>query len=128
MPSFYEFFAGAGMARAGLGAGWTCLFANDFDAKKGLTYQANWGTGGELRVGDVREMTPGDLPGRADLIWGSFPCQDLSLAGVGAGLKGVQFKTDGDAFSGGGKPAEADDFDELGAPSDEEGGDDPLAA
>ncbi|MCL4166186.1 UNVERIFIED_CONTAM: hypothetical protein GTU68_029537, partial [Idotea baltica] len=24
----------------------------------------------------------------ADLIWGSFPCQDLSLAGGGAGLKG----------------------------------------
>ena len=49
MSEFYEFFAGGGMARAGLGAGWTCLFANDFDHKKGLTYQANWGTGGELR-------------------------------------------------------------------------------
>ena len=48
--------------------------------------------------------------------------------GLGAGLKGVQFKRDGDAFSGGGKPAEADDFDELGAPDSEEGGDDPLAA
>ena len=45
--------------------------------------------------------------------------------GLGAGLKGVQFKRDGDAFSGGGKPAEADDFDELGAP---DGEDDPLAA
>jgi DNA (cytosine-5)-methyltransferase 1 len=44
MGSYYEFFAGGGMARAGLGAGWTCLFANDFDPKKGLTYQANWGT------------------------------------------------------------------------------------
>ena len=54
MPGFYEFFAGGGMVRAGLGAGWTCLFANDFDARKGLTYQANWGTGGELTVGDVR--------------------------------------------------------------------------
>ena len=44
MGRFYEFFAGAGMARAGLGPGWTCLFANDFDFKKGLTYQDNWGT------------------------------------------------------------------------------------
>ena len=52
MPSFYEFFAGGGMARAGLGSSWTCLFANDFDHKKGLAYQANWGTGGELKVGD----------------------------------------------------------------------------
>jgi DNA (cytosine-5)-methyltransferase 1 len=87
-PSFYEFFAGGGMARAGLGRSWTCLFANDFDPKKGLTYQANWGTGGELHIGDIRAITAADVPGHADLIWGSFPCQDLSLAGVGAGLKG----------------------------------------
>jgi DNA (cytosine-5)-methyltransferase 1 len=88
MASFYEFFAGGGMARAGLGDTWTCLFANDFDAKKGQTYEANWGDGGELKVGDVRAITAATLPGYADLIWGSFPCQDLSLAGVGAGLKG----------------------------------------
>lgn len=88
MGSFYEFFAGGGMARAGLGEAWTCLFANDFDPKKGLAYQANWGTGGELTVGDVRKVRAADLPGRADLVWGSFPCQDLSLAGVGAGLQG----------------------------------------
>ena len=43
MKSFYEFFAGGGMARAGLGSDWTCLFANDFDRKKGATYQLNWG-------------------------------------------------------------------------------------
>ena len=34
MPEFYEFFAGGGMARAGLGQDWQCLFANDFDARK----------------------------------------------------------------------------------------------
>ena len=73
------------MARAGLGTHWTCLFANDFDHKKGLAYQANWGTGGELKVGDVNAVTTDDLPGQADLVWGSFPCQDLSLAGGGAG-------------------------------------------
>jgi len=28
--SFYEFFAGGGMARAGLGEDWACHFANDF--------------------------------------------------------------------------------------------------
>jgi len=93
MPSFYEFFAGGGMARAGLGDGWTCLFANDFDTKKGLTYQANWGTRGELTVGDVRKIKAAELPGHADLIWGSFPCQDLSLAGGGAGLKGERSGT-----------------------------------
>ncbi len=84
--TFYEFFAGGGMARQGLGPGWACLFANDFDGKKGLAYQANHGAGGELKVGDVRQVTPDELPGAADLAWGSFPCQDLSLAGVGAGL------------------------------------------
>lgn len=81
------------MARAGLGDNWTCTFANDFDGKKGLSYQANWGAGGELNVGDVRGVKTIHLPGEADLMWGSFPCQDLSLAGVGAGLKGERSGT-----------------------------------
>ena len=33
---------------------------------------------------------PRDLPGLADLAWASFPCQDLSLAGAGAGLDGAR--------------------------------------
>jgi len=93
MPSFYEFFAGGGMARAGLGKGWSCLFANDFDTKKGLTYQLNYPTGDVLRIDDVRKIKAAELPGHADLIWGSFPCQDLSLAGGGAGLKGERSGT-----------------------------------
>lgn len=92
MGHFYEFFAGGGMARAGLGDGWECLFANDFDPKKGASYKANWG-GDELRIGDVAALTTADLPGRADLAWASFPCQDLSLAGAGAGLKGERSGT-----------------------------------
>jgi hypothetical protein len=43
MASFYEFFAGGGMARAGLGPDWQCLLANDFDPKKAASYAANWG-------------------------------------------------------------------------------------
>lgn len=93
MPSFYEFFAGGGMARSGLGKRWTCLFANDFDAKKGMTYQRNWGAGRELHIGDVKKVTTDQLPDEADLVWGSFPCQDLSLAGAGAGLKGERSGT-----------------------------------
>jgi hypothetical protein len=46
--------------------------------------------------------------------------------GLGAGLKGVQFRGKGDAFSGGGIPADADDFDEIAAPEDGES--DPLTA
>ena len=89
-PTLYEFFAGGGMVRAGLGAGWTCAFANDFDPKKARAYRANWGDGGELTVGDVAAVRPRELPGRADLMWGSFPCQDLSEAGNGAGLGGAR--------------------------------------
>jgi DNA (cytosine-5)-methyltransferase 1 len=87
MNTFYEFFSGGGMARAGLGAAWKCLFANDFDHKKCDTYRLNWGAG-EVVACDVRKIKPSDLPARANLIWGSFPCQDLSLAGAGAGLQG----------------------------------------
>lgn len=91
--TFLEFFAGGGMARAGLGAEWRCLFANDFDPAKADAYAAAWGEQGkrppELRVGDVGELRVADLPKeRADLAWASFPCQDLSLAGPGAGLAG----------------------------------------
>lgn len=87
MLTFYEFFAGGGMVRAGLGQTWRCLFANDFDYKKGRVYRQNWGAA-ELRTTDVRLLTTKDLPATASLAWASFPCQDLSLAGWGAGLKG----------------------------------------
>lgn len=83
--TFYEFFAGGGMARAGLGTSWRCLFANDFDRMKARTYALNWG-GDHLVCGDVARVTPAQLIGRADLTWASFPCQDLSLAGKYRGL------------------------------------------
>ena len=87
--AFYEFFAGGGMARAGLGAGWRCLFANDCDRAKAAAYRRNWGAD-ELVCADVRTLSTADLPGRADLAWASFPCQDLSQAGRGAGLAGAR--------------------------------------
>lgn len=87
MPDFYEFFCGGGMARAGLGANWRCLFANDIDVKKSRTYEKNWGSG-VLQTADVATLATSDLPGKADLAWASFPCQDLSLAGNGVGLRG----------------------------------------
>ena len=92
MPSFYEFFAGGGMARAGLGDDWECLFANDIDPKKGASYLDNW-KDKVLRVENVGMLTTADLPGNPDLVWASFPCQDLSLAGNGAGLRGERSGT-----------------------------------
>jgi len=86
--SYYEFFAGGGMARAALDSdGWHCRFANDFDHKKSAIYRRNW-TSNNLLSCDIREVGVANLPGQADLAWASFPCQDLSLAGGGAGLKG----------------------------------------
>lgn len=87
--SFYEFFAGGGMARLGLGKGWTCLFANDFDPLKAQTYRANFADAADhFREGDVWKLQACDLPGQADLAWASSPCQDFSLAGARAGLAG----------------------------------------
>ena len=85
------------MARAGLGDGWECGFANDFDPMKGRAYAANWGSE-HLRVADINDLTADDLPGYADLIWASFPCQDLSLAGNAIGLGTEAAQTRSGAF------------------------------
>lgn len=90
--SFYEFFAGGGMARSGLGNGWRCVLANDIDEKKAASYAVNWGDE-HLLLRDVGTLSTNDLPGRADLAWASFPCQDLSLAGAGAGIRAARSGT-----------------------------------
>ncbi len=81
------------MARLGLGSGWRCTFANDFCDKKASAYRSFFGASPELIVRDVGKLATKDLPGVADLMWGSFPCQDLSLAGNGAGLDGKRSGT-----------------------------------
>lgn len=89
-PQVYEFFAGGGLAGLGLapdaeGPGFRTVFANDLDPAKARAFAANH-PDVVLRVGDVAELTPDDLPGRPDLCWASSPCQDLSLAGARGGL------------------------------------------
>lgn len=89
MPSFYEFFAGGGMARTGLGRAWKCEFANDISPMKAAAYLRNFKESDNIFAQcDVNELDADSLPGAADLIWASFPCQDLSLAGSGRGLNG----------------------------------------
>ncbi|MGE0045388.1 MAG: DNA cytosine methyltransferase [Hyphomonadaceae bacterium] len=83
--ALYEFFAGGGLARAGLAPLFRCAFANDNDPAKAAAYEAAYGKG-VFRLGDVWALEPGDIPGRAQLAWASFPCQDLSLAGARGGL------------------------------------------
>jgi DNA (cytosine-5)-methyltransferase 1 len=81
------------MARVGLGENWDCLFANELDAKKTDIYRKYWPGADVLKIGDIGKLTSSDIPGKADLAWASFPCQDLSLAGAGAGLNGERSGT-----------------------------------
>ncbi len=80
------------MARIGLGPSWRCTFANEWCEKKAASYRGYFG-GDELKVEDVANLGVHDLPGVPTLAWASFPCQDLSLAGSGAGLKGERSGT-----------------------------------
>ena len=70
--TFYEFFAGSGMVRAGLGDSWKCLFANDFDDKKAASYEQNWGDG-EILVKDIA------IPGHLRTPVGGCACEALTV-------------------------------------------------
>lgn len=43
-----------------------------------------------VHCGDIREWDPGQWAGRVDCISAGFPCQDISVAGTGKGLKGTR--------------------------------------
>ena len=73
------------MARSGLGGGWECVFANDSDKLKQISYTSNW-VDDHFDGRDVAQISTSDLHGLADLAWASFPCQDLSQAGSKAGI------------------------------------------
>lgn len=85
-PTAYEFFAGGGLAGLGL-TGFEILFANDIDSRKASTYRTNH-PDVPFVPDDVWSVQAPSLPGHADLMWGSSPCQDLSLAGSRKGLEG----------------------------------------
>lgn len=83
---FYEFFAGAGLARLGLGEAWRCIWANDNSPGKAAVYRENFGRE-HFVLADVATIDPFSLPAPADMAWASFPCQDLSLAGWRRGIR-----------------------------------------
>jgi N6-adenosine-specific RNA methylase IME4 len=90
MRTFIELFAGGGMAREGLGAGWRCILANDIDPKKGEAYATNYGRD-RLRVCDVAALASADIPpGLIDLVWMSPPCVGFSEAGDRTGFEEKQ--------------------------------------
>ena len=91
---FAEFFAGIGLVRLGLEkVGWTCVFANDIDARKAEIYRRNFGE--DLVVRDIADLEARELP-EFDVATASFPCQDLSLAGKREGLAGKHSATLGE--------------------------------
>jgi DNA mismatch endonuclease Vsr len=89
--TFLEFFAGIGLMRLGLErGGWSLAFANDIDEQKFEMYSEHFHSASEHFVlNDIHELKAEDVPS-ATLATASFPCNDLSLAGARAGLKGLQ--------------------------------------
>ena len=84
-PAFLEFFAGSGLVSHALSPYFKMVWANDICPKKAAVFRANH-EGAPLALGSVTEVNGEQLP-PALLSWGSFPCQDLSLAGDGEGIR-----------------------------------------
>lgn len=83
---FLDFFAGIGGFRLGLErAGHECVGACEIAAFPRRAYKHRFGHA--PRWEDVNGIDPKELP-EADLWCGGFPCQDVSSAGLRAGLEG----------------------------------------
>jgi DNA (cytosine-5)-methyltransferase 1 len=84
-----EFFAGIGLVKLALERhGWQVVFSNDIDPDKLEMYKANFGED-HFSLDDIHKLDPAQIPA-CDLFTGSFPCNDLSIAGAGAGLSGKE--------------------------------------
>lgn len=86
-------FAGAGgglLADLILGHQPICAVEYDKFCCEVLRKRASDGWFPELHVweGDIRLFNPSDWNGRVDCIHAGFPCQDISVAGAGAGIDG----------------------------------------
>ncbi len=90
-PTFAEFFAGIGLVRIGLEQeGWEAAFANDIAPEKLQMYADHFGKDGTcFLLSDIHELDAEKIPA-VDLATASFPCNDLSLAGMRKGLGGKQ--------------------------------------
>jgi C-5 cytosine-specific DNA methylase len=77
--TFVDLFAGIGGMRIGLErVGGRCLFTSEWDKYAQKTYRAWFG---EMPEGDIREISPDDIPDH-DVLAAGFPCQPFSIAGV----------------------------------------------
>jgi len=89
--TFVDFFAGIGLMRVGLEQeGWKAAFSNDIAQDKFQMYHDHFGENdGNFLVGDIHELDAEQVPTVA-MATASFPCNDLSLAGMRKGLAGKQ--------------------------------------
>ena len=79
-------FAGiGGFGLAAKRAGWKTVWACEIEPSARNVYAARLGHDGLRFDSDIRESV--DLP-PIDILTGGFPCQDISVAGRGAGLAG----------------------------------------
>jgi len=87
--TFAEFFAGIGLMRMGLEKeGWSIAFANDIAADKYEMYAEHFQDAmSHFILGDIHKLSADCVPAVA-LATASFPCNDLSLAGMRKGLAG----------------------------------------
>jgi DNA (cytosine-5)-methyltransferase 1 len=85
-PTFLEFFAGSGLVAHALRPYFKAVWANDISEKKAAVYTSNHDPK-HFRLGSISDVRGSEIP-LAALSWASFPCQDLSLAGLTAGIHG----------------------------------------
>jgi len=83
-PSFVDFFAGSGLVTQGAKHACVPVWSNDICPKKAGIYTANHGTD-HFHLGSIEHVSGSAIP-EGDIVWASFPCQDLSLAGKMGGL------------------------------------------
>jgi len=89
--TFAEFFAGIGLMRMGMEQlGWTAAFANDISHDKFDMYSTHFGEDDSLfLLADIHNLEAKQIP-TVTMATASFPCNDLSLAGMRKGLGGKQ--------------------------------------
>ncbi len=83
-PTFVDFFAGSGLVTQGAKHACTPVWSNDICSKKAASYIANHGDD-HFHLGSIEQVSGATIP-HGDIVWASFPCQDLSLAGKMGGL------------------------------------------
>jgi len=83
-PTCLDFFAGSGLVAEGLKDFFQTVWANDISESKAKVFCANH-CEEIFHLGSIEKVKGEEVPS-AILSWGSFPCQDLSLAGNMGGI------------------------------------------